>query len=274
MPQHPHARIPAPPPIGRRTLSMVRALTPVSNGSSSSMMANTTPATPTLQGIPPELRNKIYECLATTESRKVSGRKFANLRHDAKDGNVWQQFQSSIAVHPLAMTCHQMHTEFGQVLATRTGQTHNLIVENLDQEQLDHFLAFVRTHCFPQRLSDMNLPPLLDEEVTLCLKFSDNVLHTTQTFIAALSRRGTSGLIRHRSLEIVVLPKVDSGSEIMTKAEALLARGALCRTRRNTFDEDRLFGILGSYFDNMITHHWPSTANVPGDAWRSLRTDA
>jgi hypothetical protein len=50
-------------------------------------MADVTPASPSLQGIPPELRNKIYDQLLN-EPRNVSARQLLKLRTQSRGGDL------------------------------------------------------------------------------------------------------------------------------------------------------------------------------------------
>jgi hypothetical protein len=145
-------------------------------------MADIMPASATLQGIPPELRNKIYDRLLT-EPRNVSGCKLLKLIEQSRGGYFWKQFQSAIAEHPLTLTCRQMRTEFGSVLATTPGQTYRFIVDNLDPHQLELFREFARTFCYPHRVSDELFPPLfIFHEVVLCLKVDSNILSSIKAY--------------------------------------------------------------------------------------------
>ena len=97
------------------------ALDDSSQGDSTAMAI---PASPTLQGIPPELKNKIYDYLAST--RDVSGAKFVKIHKDVWSGDepweLWEQFKLAVGVHPLTMTCRQLRTEFSPVIAFAAGQ--------------------------------------------------------------------------------------------------------------------------------------------------------
>ena len=154
-------------------------------------METTKPASPTLQGIPLELRTEIYNYVAINEPRKVSGRQFVKTSIDFRgrnSGDLWKQFQSAIAPHPLTLTCRQMFAEFNQALATTPGQTYNLIVNNIDLEQLALFHRFVATHCSSQRVTEMKMQPLplLFKEVTLYLKLDGNVLQSIEAYVEGL----------------------------------------------------------------------------------------
>ena len=140
-------------------------------------MAEVTPASPSLQGVPPEMRNKIYNYLLT-EPRNVSGRKLAELREYSRGGDLWKQFQSAITVHPLTATCRQMRTEFGSVLATTAGQTYHFNVDNLDPYQIALFREIVIEYCFSHIIYDKKLISLQIHKVVLCVNLDGNILGT------------------------------------------------------------------------------------------------
>lgn len=97
-------------------------LSPHHDSQTDCTMAEVTPASPTLQGIPPELRNKIYYYLALNEPRNVSGCRLLKLHTRTRGGDIWRQFLLAVAAHPLTLTCRQMRKEFSSVLATTVGQ--------------------------------------------------------------------------------------------------------------------------------------------------------
>ncbi|KAM0703669.1 hypothetical protein Q7P35_009608 [Cladosporium inversicolor] len=174
-------------------------------------MADITPASPTLQGIPPELRNKIYDHLALTTPRNVFGHKLLELRKFPRDRSfgLWKQSQLATAVHPLTMTCRQMRTEFNSVLATTVGQNYCLIVDNFDSDQFVLFCEFIAKHCFSYRVSDKNLPPLLFNEVMLCIKMSTRTLASIEAYgwAALVHPRGDYGVITGDFSEITMRPE-------------------------------------------------------------------
>jgi hypothetical protein len=213
-------------------------------------MADVTPASATLQGIPPELRNKIYVHLLT-EPRNVSVRKFLKLREEGRGGFIWEQFQSAIAVHPLTLTCRQMRSEFSSVLTTTPGQTYCFIVDNLDPHQLALFREFTRTYCFSERASDKSFPPILIErEVVLCLKLDGKILPSIEAYVREAQvqhRRGSFRVILREFSEIKsmimagssVFGDSTSKSKSMTKAQAEVTR----RTARGIYDVYEAYGL-------------------------------
>ena len=133
------------------------------------------PASASLQGIPLELRNKTYNCLLT-EPRNICSRKLPELREGSPGDDLWKQFQSAIAVHPLTAACRQVRTDFGSILATTAGQTYRFNVNNLDPHQLAVFRELLATYCFSYKISDKNFPPLLFTEVVLCPNLDNKIL--------------------------------------------------------------------------------------------------
>ena len=174
-------------------------------------MVDVTPTSPTLQGIPPELRNKIYDYLALTTPRNVSGSKLVQLRR-SRGGDIRKQFQSATAVHPLTLTCRQMRTEFSSVLAMTAGQSYCLIVDNLDLPQLTVFREFAATCCSSHRVSDENFPPVLLRDIMLCLKLDSDILGSAASY--CLSARSLLGLdygnITGAFPEVTIMSEADS----------------------------------------------------------------
>ena len=74
-------------------------------------MELTRAAGPTLQGIPPELRNQIYGLVVATptDNRIILGRKLAQAAKKLEyDGDVREQALSAVVQHPLSMACRQI----------------------------------------------------------------------------------------------------------------------------------------------------------------------
>jgi hypothetical protein len=158
---------------------------PQSEGALITAMATSLPASPTLQGIPRELRDKVYHYLVTTD-RTVFGRIFLKLCKEGS-GSLWRQFQSSVETHPLSMTCRQMGAEAGPVFAEILGLSYTFVVNNIDMKQLRLYRQFIYTDCFSHKVSDSDLPPFRYDDVAILLKFDRNVFESTQTFRNALS---------------------------------------------------------------------------------------
>ena len=184
------------------------------------------------------MRNKIYKYLLT-EPRNVSGRKLVELREHSRGGDLWKQFQSAIAIHPLTATCRQMRTEFGSVLATTAGQIYHFNVNNLDPYQLTLFREFVTKYCFSHMIFDKNFPRPLIHEVVLCLNLDGNIIPSIKAYREAAyfqSHSPYAAITRHCS-SVTFMLKDDSSdcddstskSKSMTKVQAKLARDALRR---------------------------------------------
>jgi hypothetical protein len=185
------------------------------------------------------------------------------------------------------MMCRQMRLEFGPLLATTAGQVYCLTVDNLDLYQLELFRRFVATYCFSHRIPEKNLPPLLFEEVVLCLKLNSNVLPLTEAYgqAAQAQARCGYGAIKSTFSEVILLPNSSrsvhdnsiSKRHSMTKAQAKLARGALRRTcdSRGLYEPDlRVMRLLIAHLIEMVDNEWPATSDEVGDAWRSLQSEA
>jgi hypothetical protein len=101
-------------------------------------------AEPTLQGIPSELRNEIYGLVADETTRKpiILGRKVAQAaKQFLFNGVIREQALSTIAQHPLEMTCRQIRAEFQNGFHDdyARSQTYEFVVDNFDFEQLKLF---------------------------------------------------------------------------------------------------------------------------------------
>lgn len=210
-------------------------------------MATATPASPTLQGIPAELRNKIYGYLVTN-SRDVSVRKFLKLSQQSRGAPSWEQFQLSIVVHPLTMTCRQMRTEFGSVLAATPILRYCFIVDNLDPHQLALFRESTRKYC-PTNTDCM--PPILREfQVVLCLKLDSKIFSSVEAYVREARVQARHGgpycfWEDHTEIESRLMPSSGvcgdstNKSKPMTKAQAELARSAV----RSIHDVYRVAGL-------------------------------
>jgi hypothetical protein len=77
----------------------------ISDSDDETNIPNHTTAKPTLQTIPRELRDSIYELVAATEERIVLGRRMVEARRADKTLTLDQCFDQAVALHPLSMTC-------------------------------------------------------------------------------------------------------------------------------------------------------------------------
>ncbi|GAB7323872.1 hypothetical protein MBLNU13_g07307t1 [Cladosporium sp. NU13] len=239
-------------------------------------MADVTPASPSLQGIQPELRNKIYDHLSA-EPCNVSGRKLLKLREQSRGGDLWEQFQSAILEHPLIATCRQMRTEFGSVLATKARKTYRFIVHNLDWHQLAVFREFAHMYCYlyMYECSEKYYPPLLYHKVVLYLKIDSNILPSIVAYgeAARVQSRSLDFPIYHHSVGIkhMIMPgnsvygDSTSKSKSVTKAQAELARDALrglCKAYelyglyKLHKPEQEAIGFLLDHLNEMVDSHY------------------
>lgn len=185
------------------------------------------------------------------------------------------------------MTSRQMRTEFSPVLATTAGQTYHLIIDNLDLTQLELFRQFVVRYCFSYRTSDKNFPPLLFHEVVLCPKLDSNILPSVEAYRrkARAESYERRCVIPNAFSRVVILHESSSSvydnstskNNLMTKAQAKLARGAL-RRMGNAYDlcepDLKVIGLLVGHLTEMVDNHWPTSSDEVGDAWRSLQPGA
>lgn len=218
------------------------ALVPVPDGDSQgdSAMAAATPASLTLKGIPAEVKNQIYSLLVTN-SRDVSVRKFIKLREQSRGAPSWEQFRSSIVVYPLTMTCRQMRTEFGSILAATPIRRYCFVVNNLDPNQLALFREFTRRYCPTD--TDWMPPILRGYQVVLCLKLDSKIFSSVEAYLREARVQARNGGPRslwedYSEIESRLIPSSGvcgtstSNSKSMTQAQAELARSAV-RSIRN-----------------------------------------
>jgi hypothetical protein len=256
------------------------ALVPVPDGDpqSDSAVAAAALASPTLQGIPAELRNKIYDYLALTTPRNVSGHKLLMLRRGSiysRDRSIsfWKQFQAATAVHPLTLTCRQIRTEFSSVLATTAGQTYCLVVDHFDWQQFELFPEFIATYCFSYRVSSKNFPPLLFDEVMLCVKMDTCALELIEAngWAARVQLRGSYGVISGDFSEVTILPEMlpgfnsisydtyNSGIKPTPEAQAQRARDTLRRISDNYEyhkPDPRVRRLLVTHLNEKLDNRW------------------
>lgn len=109
-------------------------------------VTSTRPAEPTLQGIPAELRNKIFEYSYPIEKRVIIGWKFLKAHANSQGGNgtLRQQFESAAISNPLSMTCRQMHHDYGAIDTSTSVPAYELVVSNFDLDQIDLFLRAIQ----------------------------------------------------------------------------------------------------------------------------------
>jgi hypothetical protein len=169
-------------------------LAPMSNANANTM-ASTTPASPTLTGIPMELKHLIFEHLITTG--EVSGRMFLKKHKDEYSGDLLLQFMAATAIsNSLSITCHQLRAEFSLFHATTVKARHVFVVNNLDPEQLLLFRTFLATYRLShQQHSDSTIPLRLFQNVTLCLELDDNIDQSVAAYHKTLVRYHGHGIV-------------------------------------------------------------------------------
>lgn len=102
-----------------------------------------TASKPTLQTLPRELRNLIYDFVAATEERIVLGRCMVEAEKSDSTKDLDDCFGEAVALHPLSMTCRQFRDEFQAVHTAATGPPWILLVNNFDLEQLHMFGRYI-----------------------------------------------------------------------------------------------------------------------------------
>jgi hypothetical protein len=101
---------------------------------------------PTLQTLPRELRDLIYDFVAATEERIVLGRRMTEARNKRyKTETLYESFKGAIALHPLSMTCHQLLGEFQKVHVATSQARWTLVVNNFDLDQIKNFSDFIQS---------------------------------------------------------------------------------------------------------------------------------
>jgi hypothetical protein len=279
--------------VANQTFSMVTVLAtiknilgtcdsiPQSEGALTTAMAASLPASPTLQGIPRELRDKIYHQIAIVDRTIPVRRLLKSHRQGKHNGDLWKQFQPfATAAHPLSTTCRQMRTELGPLFANTAGATYRFVVDNFDMEQLALYNRFVRTYCFPSRISDTKFPPLLYEEVALRLKLDCNIFQSVQIFCEALSsQRHRYGFTPESLSSIMLVSTCDLISEAsVTEAQAKRTRGMLrrlkephsLRSRDASAAEVHLLGLLVAQLNDMVDTLWPSTTTEKEGLYKTM----
>lgn len=116
----------------------------------STNVASTRPSESTLQGIPPELRIKIYEHVSAaynTRKRVILGWKFVKAHIDAgkESSTLRQQFESAcISVPcPLSLICRLLRNEFPGLDPIIAAPAYDLMINNFDLEQIELFLKAI-----------------------------------------------------------------------------------------------------------------------------------
>jgi hypothetical protein len=126
------------------TYTLIEQRNPIEQSQRLNTMASMRAATPSMLGIPSELKNKIYGLVADDPNRKpiILGRKVAQAaKQFLFDGDIRAQALFAIVQHPLEMTCHQTRAEFqtGFHVDFARHRTYEFVVDNFDFEQLELF---------------------------------------------------------------------------------------------------------------------------------------
>lgn len=95
-----------------------------------------------LQGLPQELRDKIYAYLRATEEGVVQGRRFVELRKN-ESLTLDECFRSAVSQNPLSMTCRQMLKEYDDYKLKTGDSAWAIVVNNFDITQLELFSEYV-----------------------------------------------------------------------------------------------------------------------------------
>lgn len=103
------------------------------------------PSKPTLQTLPRELRDLIYDFVAATEERIVLGIRMLDTRRENSTWALDERFDEAVALHPLSMTCHQFRDEFQDLHHSAGEPTWVLLVNNFDLEQLQIFSDYIQS---------------------------------------------------------------------------------------------------------------------------------
>lgn len=103
---------------------------------------------PSLQNLPQELRDTIYELVAANEKRIVLGRRMVDARRNNSTQTLYECFKEAIALHPFSMTCHKFRKEFHTVYSKDPEAQWVLLVNNFDLQQLQCFSDFIQSEQF------------------------------------------------------------------------------------------------------------------------------
>lgn len=170
------------------------------------------------------------------------------------------------------MTCRQLRTEFSSVLATKPRQTYCLIVGNMDSEEFNLFCEFIATYCFSYRVSSKNFPPLLFNEVMLCITMDTRTLASIEGYgwAARVQPRGDYGVITGDFSKVTTWPEprisffdelrsLTSKSEAMSERQAELIKDALrriCDAYERYKPDQRVRRLLITHENEKLDNRW------------------
>lgn len=227
------------------------------------------PSKPTLQTLPPELRNLIYEFLAATEERIVLGRRMLEAEKSDSTDDLDDCFNQAVALHPLSMTCRQLRDEFQEVHVEASEPRWVLLVNNFDLEQLRVFSHYIQldeyiivSSDYDEDFDPRNVPDY-DPEISLRFQLDDDAL------------RSASKLCQHVYFEnkgAAPASLISSGFKVLSVAEVITeyvprttAAAAALAARTNkrksmTLEEaqkiDTMFKGLRGKVENMPSYEW------------------
>jgi hypothetical protein len=107
--------------------------------------ANNTPPAASLQGLPRELRDLIYEFVADTEEIIVLGRRMVEVHRANSAWSLDRYSDGAIALHSLSMTCRQFRDEFRDIQVGGYKPSWVLLVNNFDLKQLQIFSDYIQS---------------------------------------------------------------------------------------------------------------------------------
>lgn len=226
-----------------------------------------TPSKPTLQTLPRELRNLIYEFLAATEERIVLGRRMLGAEKSHSTDDLDDCFKQAVALHPLSMTCRQFREEFQEVHVEASEPRWVLLVNNFDLEQLRVFSHYIQldeyiivSGDYDEDFDPRNVPDY-DPEISLRLQLDDDALRSASELCQYVysDRKGAApeSLI-DRDFKILSVAEV-----ITTYVPRTTAAAAAPRTNKRksmTLEEaqkiDTMLKGLRGNVENMPRYDW------------------
>jgi hypothetical protein len=171
----------------------------VSNSAATSTGTSTTGTTaqaeavttkPSLQTLPRELRDLIYDFVAATEERIVLGRRMVEARQNNSTWTLDKCFDEAIALHPLSMTCRQFRDEFHDAHISAPNAPWVLLVNNFHLEQLQIFSDYIQSEEYIKVTGhDLNSedcwpysPPIYNQDISLRFQMDDLAPHSASEF--------------------------------------------------------------------------------------------
>jgi hypothetical protein len=140
---------------------------------------------PTLQTLPRELRDMIYDYVAADEEHIVLGRRMVEARRANSTWTLDKCFNEAVALHPLSMTCRQFRDEFQGVHFSAPDPRWILVVNNFNLEQLQIFSDWIQSEEYVKVLGHYDSwdppgwwdqsEPLYDQNVSLRLQMDESV---------------------------------------------------------------------------------------------------